>query len=63
LVYPLRTHKYISDGTRDQGEKRAVKRGRTIDRIEDLAIGGAGSALLDLGIVNLEELIEPCKEF
>ena len=37
--------------------------GHTIDRIEDLAIGRAGSALLHLGIVYLEELVEPCKKF
>jgi hypothetical protein len=48
----------------DPGTKagRAIGRERTIDRIEDLAIGRAGSALLDLGIVDLEELIEPRKE-
>ena len=43
--------------------ERAVARGHTIDRIENLAIGRAGSALLDLGVVNLEELVEPCKKF
>jgi hypothetical protein len=37
--------------------------GHTIDRIEDLTIGRAGSALLHLGIVYLEELVEPCKKF
>jgi hypothetical protein len=28
-----------------------------------LAIGRPGAALLDLGIVDLEELVEPCKKF
>jgi len=37
--------------------------GRTIDRIEDLTIDRTGSALLNLGIVDLEELIEPRKKF
>jgi hypothetical protein len=37
--------------------------GHTMDRIEDLAIGRAGSALLHLGIVYLEEVVEPCKKF
>lgn len=38
-------------------------KGHTIYWVEDLAICRAGSALLDLGIVDLEELIEPCKKF
>ena len=37
--------------------------GRTIDGVEDLAIGRSGAALLNLGIVDLEELVEPCKKF
>ena len=49
----------------DLGNKagRAIRRERTIDRIKDLTIGRAGSALLDLGIVDLEELIDPRKKF
>jgi len=38
-------------------------KGHTIDGIEDMAVGGTGSALFDLGVVDLEELVEPCKKF
>ena len=49
-------------GNAGQG-RESGSTGRTIDRVEDLAIGRTGAALLDLGIVNLEELVEPCKKF
>lgn len=44
-------------------EKPIETDGRTIDGVEDLAVGHIGPALLDPGIVDLEQLIEPCKKF
>jgi hypothetical protein len=37
-------------------------KGRTIDGVEDLAIGRSGAALLNFGIVDLEELVQPCEK-
>ena len=35
---------------------------RTIDRVNNLTIRAARATLLYLGIVDLEELVEPCKQ-
>jgi hypothetical protein len=51
-------------GSRDERWERPIETdGRTIDGVEDLAVDRASPALLDPGIVDLEQLIEPCKEF
>jgi hypothetical protein len=35
---------------------------RTVDGVEDLAVGRAGAALLDLCVVELEQVVEPAEE-
>jgi len=62
LAHRLRGYVHVSGRKRDGGG-RAVLKGHTIDGIEDMAVGGTGSALFDLGVVDLEELVEPCKKF
>ena len=36
---------------------------RTVDRVHDLAVGTSGPALLDLGVVDLQELVQPREQF
>ena len=36
--------------------------GRTVDGVDDLAVGGAGAALLDFCVVELEELVDPSEQ-
>ena len=47
----------------ERGQKPIETDGRTIDGVEDLAVDRTGPALLDPGIVDLEQLIDPCKKF
>lgn len=34
----------------------------TVDGVKNLAVGAARAALLDLCVVDLEELVEPCEQ-
>ena len=35
---------------------------RTVDGVDDLAVGGAGAALLDLCVVELQEVVDPSQQ-
>lgn len=41
---------------------RPVVGDRTENRVDDLAVRPACATLLDLGVVDLEEVVEPCNE-
>ena len=46
-------------GKREGGHGEALIHMHTVDRIEYLAVSGTGSALLDLCVIKLQQIIEP----
>ena len=43
-------------------DKDGKERARTVDGVHDLAVGSAGPALFDFGVVDLEEVVQPRDE-